>query len=108
MRHDLALRTGWEIFRLSTVAGGASRLLGGATPEQAERYETTVLAQVHDVLLERGRIPDPRVGRNAAECAWVGDEDWAYRCRFTTPPLSDGAARLTFHGVDTVAEAFLN
>ena len=34
-----------------------------------------------DVLLERGLIPDPRIGKNAAECAWV----------FETPMISGSA-----------------
>jgi len=35
-------------------------------------------AQVHDVLLEHGRIADPHVGHNAAACVWVAESDWVY------------------------------
>ena len=69
----------------------------------------TMPAQVHDVLLAHRRIPDPHVGRNAAESAWVGEEDWAYACRFPTPEgIGGGPVFLRFGGLDTVADVYLN
>src|SRR3954447_14550778 len=65
-------------------------------------------AQVHDSLLAHGRIADPHVGRNAAACAWVGDRDWAYVCRFPTPEKAAETAFLRFEGLDTLPDAYLN
>src|SRR5262249_54785718 len=64
--------------------------------------------QVHDILLAHGRIADPHVGRNAAACAWVGDKDWVYVCRFPTPERTGKTALLRFEGLDTLADAYLN
>ncbi|MHC4480820.1 MAG: glycosyl hydrolase 2 galactose-binding domain-containing protein [Planctomycetota bacterium] len=49
-----------------------------------------------------------KLGRNAAECAWVAERDWAYTCRFPTPEEAGSHAFLRFFGLDTVAEAWLN
>ena len=65
-------------------------------------------AQVHDVLLAHGLIPDPHVGTNATASAWVGEKDWAYVCRFPTPENIRGPAFLRFEGLDTLADAWLN
>jgi beta-mannosidase len=65
-------------------------------------------AQIHDVLLAHGRIADPHVGKNAAACAWVGEKDWAYVCRFATPQEITGPVLLRFEGLDTLADAYLN
>jgi hypothetical protein len=65
-------------------------------------------AQVHELLLARGLIPDPHVGNNAAASAWVGEKDWAYLCRFPTPDRISGPVFIRFEGLDTVADVFLN
>lgn len=65
-------------------------------------------AQVHEILLARGVIPDPRVSRNAAQSAWVGRKDWAYACKFKSPARNSGPVFLEFQGLDTLAAAFLN
>ncbi|MCY2950784.1 MAG: hypothetical protein NTU53_02265 [Planctomycetota bacterium] len=38
----------------------------------------------------------------------VGEKDWAYVCRFRTPPDIAGSALLRFEGLDTLAQAYLN
>jgi len=62
------------------------------------------------VLLAHGRISDPHVSKNAAECVWVARAGWAYACRFPTPPDAKGTAPvwLRFLGLDTLAKAYLN
>ncbi|MCZ9345806.1 hypothetical protein NGM37_49550, partial [Streptomyces sp. TRM76130] len=39
----------------------------------------TVPGCVHTDLLAAGLIPDPFLGRNEAEVAWVGRREWTYQ-----------------------------
>ncbi len=108
MRTDMLLRAGWEVGRLAQDGVDREALIDGGWPSGGEWFSAEAPVEVHDVLLDRGVIPDPTLSKNAAECAWVGDEDWVYRCRFVTPEMVGEAAWLTFRGVDTVADAYLN
>ena len=66
-------------------------------------------AQVQDVLLQRGDIPDPRQSRNCAETTWVFHNDWVYATRFVTPEGVDGGpVFLRCDGLDTLATLYLN
>lgn len=62
---------------------------------------------VHTDLLAAGAIPDPFLGRNETELAWVGRRDWTYETEL--PPV-DGHEQtdLVFDGLDTVAEIHLD
>ena len=107
MRTKVALRDGWQVFKLPNGAGDLSEILKGGTPEGWDHYDTVIPAEVHDILMNRAIIPDPRLGKNAALCAWVGDEDWAYQCKFVSPQAVKHP-QLTFFGIDTIADAYLN
>jgi hypothetical protein len=107
-RRQFPLADGWLVRQLdSDTPDIAALALDSQTPNEAW-LSARMPAQVHDVLLAHGRIDDPHVGRNAAKAAWVGEKDWAYLCRFTSPAPPAGAARLRFEGLDTLAEAWLN
>ncbi|MGH3169504.1 MAG: glycoside hydrolase family 2 protein [Trebonia sp.] len=106
MRSDIVLRSGWEIIRLSKYHGDLQSIVDGSEVDAA--YPATVPTGVLEVLLEHGEISDPRIGDNAASSAWIGDEDWVYRLRFETPAGIGDTALLTFLGVDTIADAYLN
>ncbi|GEC03734.1 beta-mannosidase [Streptomyces spinoverrucosus] len=62
---------------------------------------------VHTDLLAAGVIPDPFLGRNEAEVAWVGRREWTYERE-----LDAGSAQeqtdLVFEGLDTAAEILLD
>ncbi|MFE2213491.1 glycoside hydrolase family 2 protein [Streptomyces canus] len=62
---------------------------------------------VHTDLLAAGVIPDPFLGRNETEVAWVGRRDWTYE---TDLGLMNGHEQtdLVFDGLDTVAEILLD
>lgn len=62
---------------------------------------------VHTDLLTAGVIPDPFLGRNEAEVAWVGRREWTYE---TDLVCVDGHEQsdLVFEGLDTVAEVTLD
>ncbi|MEU5217705.1 glycoside hydrolase family 2 protein [Streptomyces sp. NPDC020807] len=61
---------------------------------------------VHTDLLAAGVIPDPFLGLNETEIAWVGRQAWSY---LTDLAADDGHERseLVFEGLDTAAEVLL-
>ncbi len=66
---------------------------------------------VHQALIDAGRIEDPFYDRNEAKCAWVEDREWWYRLTLAAPaePVqADERLQLVFHGLDTYATVWLN
>lgn len=65
---------------------------------------------VHQDLLRYKLLPDPFYGTNEKKIQWVENEDWEYKTTFLVTPeqLSRGAAQITFEGLDTYADVFLN
>ncbi|MET9843839.1 glycoside hydrolase family 2 protein [Streptomyces ossamyceticus] len=67
---------------------------------------------VHTDLLAAGLIPDPFLGRNETEVAWVGRREWTYEVDL--PGWGSGVAGgrdqtdLVFDGLDTAAEIRLD
>jgi len=107
-RRQVALSDGWLVKQLDTDKPEVAALAReSASPDQTW-LAARMPAQVHDVLLEHGLIPDPHIGTNAAASAWVGEKDWAYVCRFPTPGNIRGPAFLRFQGLDTLADVWLN
>ncbi|WP_406161171.1 glycosyl hydrolase 2 galactose-binding domain-containing protein [Streptomyces canus] len=62
---------------------------------------------VHTDLLAAGVIPDPFLGRNETEVAWVGRRDWTYETDLA-PLNGHEQTDLVFDGLDTVAEILLD
>lgn len=62
---------------------------------------------VHSDLLAAGVIPDPFLGRNEVDAAWVGRREWTYEREL---PEASGHERtdLVFDGLDTAAEVTLD
>ena len=59
-------------------------------------------AQVQDILLSHGLLPEEmRIGW-CRETLWIGDFDWVYRCTFPRP--SGKNVRICFDGLDTYAD----
>ncbi|MES5818533.1 glycoside hydrolase family 2 protein [Streptomyces sp. RG80] len=65
---------------------------------------------VHTDLLAAGVIPDPFLGRNETEVAWVGRRDWTYETELRAGPGASGHEQtdLVFEGLDTAAEVLLD
>ncbi|MFI1211501.1 glycoside hydrolase family 2 protein [Streptomyces sp. NPDC020802] len=63
---------------------------------------------VHTDLLAAGIIPDPFLGRNETEVAWVGRRDWTYETTLTPVPGGHEQTDLVFDGLDTAAEIRLD
>lgn len=75
-----------------------------------EWRDAIVPGTVHQDLLKHGLLPDPFYGTNEKKIQWVEEKDWEYKTTFT---LSDSlfdydAARITFEGLDTYADVYLN
>lgn len=62
---------------------------------------------VHTDLLTARVIPDPFLGRNETEVAWVGRRDWTYETDLTVTSRHE-QTDLVFDGLDTVAEILLD
>jgi beta-mannosidase len=65
---------------------------------------------VHTDLLAAGLIPDPLVGINEVDAAWVADCDWRYRCEVEVADehMRHDHVELKFHGLDTLATVSVN
>ncbi|WP_439812797.1 glycoside hydrolase family 2 protein [Streptomyces sp. P9-2] len=63
---------------------------------------------VHTDLLTAGLIPDPFLGRNETEVAWVGRRAWTYERDLTAGSTGHERTDLVFDGLDTVAEILLD
>jgi hypothetical protein len=108
MRTLQRLSEGWFVKQLDEGQPDVAELTRQAGAPEGSWLPAKMPAEVHDVLLSRGLIPDPRISRNAAQCGWVATKDWAYACRFVTPQGRSGPVRLWFKGLDTLAKAYLN
>ncbi|MGW0823091.1 glycoside hydrolase family 2 protein [Streptomyces sp. NPDC002845] len=62
---------------------------------------------VHTDLLAAGVIPDPFLGRNETEVAWVGRRGWTYE-RDLPESVGHDQTDLVFDGLDTAAEIRLD
>lgn len=88
----------------------------GASPDALPRPDApdwvpaVVPGGVHESLLAAGRIPHPYRDENEKAIRWIEEKDWWYRGAFEAPArLGPGERlRLTFLGLDTVAEIWLN
>ncbi|MFC8344049.1 glycoside hydrolase family 2 protein [Streptomyces sp. NPDC057280] len=72
-----------------------------------EAFPASVPGCVHTDLLAAGVIPDPFLGRNETEVAWVGRRDWTYETDLRTGSGHE-QTDLVFEGLDTVAEVLLD
>lgn len=65
---------------------------------------------VHQDLMRNGLLTNPFHGNNEDSIQWVENEDWEYRTSFnvTEEQLSRNAAIMTFEGLDTYADVYLN
>jgi hypothetical protein len=107
-RSRILVREGWFVKQLDSDTPDVSALALELESPGSEWLAAPMPAQVHDVLLAHGRISDPRIGRNASASAWVGEKDWAYGCRFSSPATNEAPVWLRFAGLDTLATAHLN
>lgn len=63
--------------------------------------------QVQEVLLQQGILDRKILLGQTEDAGWIADKDWIYRCEFSADP-EECQTYLLFHGVDTIADYFLN
>jgi beta-mannosidase len=95
--------TGFTLAETTTGSGPADIL-------KADWIDAVVPGGVHESLLASGRIEHPYHDRNEQSVRWIEDRDWWYRTEFASPgsPATGERVRLVFHGLDTVADVWLN
>ncbi|MET9495641.1 glycoside hydrolase family 2 protein [Streptomyces sp. NPDC006552] len=84
---------------------------GWSLDHDGTRLAAQVPGCVHTDLLAAGRIPDPFIGRNEREIAWVGRRAWTYTRDLGAAQTATGAHErtdLVFDGLDTVARIVLD
>ena len=76
----------------------------------AEVGPCPIPGDIHSALIAAGRIEDPLVGTNEADCQWVGDAAWEIRrtVRLTAAELAGKWPVLDLEFVDTFADLVVN
>ncbi len=99
----------------SAQTGPQSVTLSEGWTFRQERLDTswhpaTVPGTVHTDLMAIGAIEDPFFGLNERSVQWISKEDWLYENRFEVTAEQQQRVRreLTFYGLDTFAEVWLN
>ncbi len=103
----------FDLWKLQDFAPGE----GTARQVFTEEFDTsdwtaiTAPGDVHQALIEAGRIEDPFYDRNEDKCAWMEEREWWYRISFEsqkTPLDQDERYLLAFEGLDTFVTIWLN
>lgn len=86
--------------------------IGKGNPADLEQMDTLtyqVPGDVHTPLIQAGLIPEPVQGMNSLECRWMEEKEfWCKRVFTLEKEDLAPAMRLTFEGLDTTADVFLN
>ncbi len=93
-QHTVELNTGWT-FRQERLQNW---------------HPATVPGTVHTDLMALGSIADPFYGLNERTVQWIDKEDWLYDNHFSITAKQHQCSHreLTFYGLDTYAEVWLN
>jgi beta-mannosidase len=103
----------FDLWKLKDFAPGE----GAARKVFAEQFETSdwidipAPGDVHQALIEAGRIEDPFYDRNEDTCAWMEEREWWYRISVDSkeqPLRPDERLLLVFQGLDTFVTTWLN
>ena len=96
-------------FSLCEAALGTDR--ADLPPTASERWLPAVVpGGVHESLLAAGRTPHPYRDQNERAVRWIEERDWWFLTAFAGPTgvAAGERVRLVCHGLDTVAELWLN
>lgn len=106
-RQKISLNDEWILRSI-----GENEKIPGKMPENFRNpgkdwYSGAVPKQVQEFILEKGELPDPHFGDNAAQWVSVFEKEWIYCKKFQTPGKSDNI-ELCFMGLDTEVDVLLN
>ena len=78
--------------------------------DSGEWFPATVPGTVHTDLMANGKIEDPFYRLNELGMQWIDKKDWEYKTVFPVDGdlIEKKNQRLTFYGLDTYADVFLN
>jgi len=88
-RTRLDLSDNWHIKQLENACPDIDTLGLQALKPDSSWLKARMPAQIHDILLSHGIIADPRIGKNASKCTWVGKKDWVYSHVFLSPKVME-------------------
>lgn len=93
-QEKISLNSGWQFSQI----------------EKNEWHEAEVPGSVQRDLIRHNILPDPYYGTNERKIQWVEDYNWDFRKSFsvTAEQLKRDVALLTFEGLDTHADVYLN
>jgi beta-mannosidase len=65
---------------------------------------------IQEKLIDSGELPNPFIGCNEEQFAWIEDEIWQLKSRFylTEKEFNSTSLKLNFPNIDTYADVFLN
>lgn len=91
------------------VGDGASARAFEADTDGPDWIDATAPGNAHLALRAAGRIGDPFALGGEEACAWIGEREWWWRTDFeAAPPGPDERLILSFEGLDTFAQIWLN
>lgn len=111
MKKVLNVKDSWYIQQLEPVdkldESMLQRLTEGECVDGSDWLESSMPAQVHEILLKYGRIEDPVKALSAEGCIWVSNIDWIYKHVFKSP-VHDDKVFVNFKGLDTLVDVYIN
>ncbi|NCB24540.1 MAG: glycoside hydrolase family 2 protein [Bacteroidia bacterium] len=101
----ISLNEGWQ-FRQASKSPQNEVTSSTAT----QWYEASVPGSVQRDLIRHGVLPDPYYGTNENKVQWIENENWDFKKTFcvTARQLQYDDAMISFEGLDTHADVFLN
>ena len=105
----LSLNGEWSLKSFPQPDDGAVRTLPLPAGLEVKAYRATVPGCCEMELVKAGELPDPLFGFNSFKFRDYEGHQWLYSRKFTAPPRAPGErAVLSFDGIDTLADVFLN
>lgn len=107
MRRQVILKDNWFVKKIPPLSKLTGEIPADFSKTEAGWYKTAMPAQVQELVLKDGDLPDPHYGDNAAKWSEVFEQDWIYTTRFISPDTPN-EVYLCFNGLDTRADIILN
>jgi beta-mannosidase len=103
----------FERWKLKDFISGEGRVRGAFRDQfdTSDWIDIAAPGDVHQALIDAGRIDDPFYDRNEGECSWMEEREWWYRLSFESeekPLRPDERFLLAFDGLDTFVTIWLN